>query len=189
MPRLQRASFLLSTPKAYSFHNRPWDYEIKPHCWIAELPELMPPKRFVFACGGVYAALSTGENALNGPGPTTPPSTVPACDCTSNARLQQQVLSVAANPSHHSQNERPQKLSFAATSSFASRGISVQIKTIPYGSTWRINSSCRLPQLAPSARSAILSSLTAVSTSSKFSAEMAHLACFCAATTASSSRL
>lgn len=44
-------------------------------------------------------------------------------------------------------------------------------------------------QLAPRLCNAILSSLTAVFTSSKLSAEMAHLACFCAASTDSSSVL
>src|SRR2546421_9629945 len=41
--------------------------------------------------------------------------------------------------------------------------------------------------LAPSASRAPLSSLIAVGTSSKFSADIAHLACFCAFITASSS--
>ena len=42
---------------------------------------------------------------------------------------------------------------------------------------------------APKFSRAILSSFTAVGTSSKFSAEIAHLACFCAAITDSSSVL
>lgn len=46
-----------------------------------------------------------------------------------------------------------------------------------------------LPYRAPSASRAILNSLTAVGTSSKFNADIAHFACFCALNTDSSSVL